>query len=210
MRSILIFFFLLPLAAEPHSPSVKAKLKEAKKAEKAKDFATEKRLYEEALREEPQSVELLQSVAWAAQQECRWADGLELLQQARGLTREKKRLQKIEEHMAFLETARLYASPEVYCGSPYLLKKPVPIKQVSPVTPRGSDMPPGVVKVLVWAEVGPDGMPSNLKVPPLGNIGLLAGYALSAAAQWRFQPATLDGKPVRVAAFIGFHFGADR
>jgi TonB family protein len=59
--------------------------------------------------------------------------------------------------------------------------------------------------VLVYAEIGPDGLAHNISVKkPLG-MGL-DEEAIEAIEQWKFQPGTIDGQPVTVAATIEVNF----
>ena len=59
--------------------------------------------------------------------------------------------------------------------------------------------------VVVTVEIGPDGVPRNLRVrDPLG-LGL-DEKAIEAIQQWRFNPGTKDGQPVSVAASIEVNF----
>ncbi|HWQ55014.1 MAG TPA: TonB family protein [Bryobacteraceae bacterium] len=59
--------------------------------------------------------------------------------------------------------------------------------------------------VVLYAEIGPDGMARNVQViRPLG-LGL-EEQAVRAVQQWRFAPGTRDGAPVTVAATIEVNF----
>ncbi len=59
--------------------------------------------------------------------------------------------------------------------------------------------------VLVYVEIGPDGLAHNARI--LKGIGLgLDEKAVEAISQWQFQPGTKDGQPVTVAATIEVNF----
>jgi periplasmic protein TonB len=59
--------------------------------------------------------------------------------------------------------------------------------------------------VVLYVEVGPDGMAHNIKVQrPLG-MGL-DEKAIEAVQQWRFRPGMRDGKPSTVAATVEVNF----
>ncbi len=58
---------------------------------------------------------------------------------------------------------------------------------------------------VLYVEVGPDGMPRNLRV--VRSLGLgLDEKALEAVKTWRFDPAKKDGKPVTVAVNVEVTF----
>jgi periplasmic protein TonB len=60
-------------------------------------------------------------------------------------------------------------------------------------------------KVVLWAIIGPDGLPKDIRVQqPLG-MGL-DQKALAAVRQWRFDPARKSGQPVAVQVNIEVHF----
>ena len=59
--------------------------------------------------------------------------------------------------------------------------------------------------VVLYVEVGPDGMAHNIKVQrPLG-MGL-DEKAIEAVSRWRFRPGMKDGKPVTVGATVEVNF----
>ncbi|HYW48439.1 MAG TPA: TonB family protein [Bryobacteraceae bacterium] len=59
--------------------------------------------------------------------------------------------------------------------------------------------------VLVYIEVGTDGMAHNIKV--IKSIGMgLDEKAVEAISQWKFNPGTKDGAPVTVAATVEVNF----
>ncbi len=59
--------------------------------------------------------------------------------------------------------------------------------------------------VLLYVEIGPDGLAHSISVKkPLG-LGL-DEQAIEAIEQWKFQPGTIDGQPVTVAATIEVNF----
>jgi TonB family protein len=60
-------------------------------------------------------------------------------------------------------------------------------------------------RVVVYAEIGTDGLAHNLRV--LRGLGLgLDEKAIEAIDQWRFRPGSKDGTPVPVAATIEVNF----
>jgi protein TonB len=59
--------------------------------------------------------------------------------------------------------------------------------------------------VLLWLVVGPDGRPHNVRVERSLGMGL-DEKALAAVSTWRFQPATLNGKPVAVEINVEVSF----
>jgi TonB family protein len=59
--------------------------------------------------------------------------------------------------------------------------------------------------VLLYIEVGPDGMAHNIQVQRGLGLGL-DQKAIDAISQWRFRPGTKDGQPVPVAATIEVNF----
>jgi hypothetical protein len=199
MRLILIFLLLLPLAAEKHSPDVKAKLKAAAKADQSGELAEARRLLDEARVAEPQSVDVLELLARLARQECRWVDGLMLLKQAQELAPKKRLSDDAIREMYFLNTSRLNASPDVYCGAVARMTPPMPLKRVWPAGPCRTEA------VALWVEISPDGVPEKLIALPDGVMGKCADVAAQAVSQWRFQPVVANGARVRVAIRIGLN-----
>lgn len=59
--------------------------------------------------------------------------------------------------------------------------------------------------VLLWAVIGPDGVPRELRVARALGMGL-DEKALEAVRTWRFQPATQDGHPVSVMIEVEVSF----
>ena len=59
--------------------------------------------------------------------------------------------------------------------------------------------------ILVYAEIGPDGKPRNLRVTRGLGLGL-DEKALEAVSAWRFRPGTKDGRPVTVRATFEVNF----
>ena len=59
--------------------------------------------------------------------------------------------------------------------------------------------------VVLYVEIGTDGMAYNLKV--IRSLGLgLDEKAIEAVKKWKFKPGMLNGQPVRVAATIQVNF----
>jgi len=59
--------------------------------------------------------------------------------------------------------------------------------------------------VVLWAVIGPDGRPKDLRVARSLGLGL-DQQALEAVRQWRFDPARMDGRPVAVEINIEVNF----
>jgi protein TonB len=59
--------------------------------------------------------------------------------------------------------------------------------------------------VLLGLVVGADGLPHNVRVQRSLGMGL-DEKAIAAVSTWRFQPATLDGKPVAVEVNVQVSF----
>jgi len=60
-------------------------------------------------------------------------------------------------------------------------------------------------KVVLYVEVGPDGMPHNIRI--VRGLGLgLNETAIDSVSQWKFTPGMRDGVPVTVAATIEVNF----
>ena len=59
--------------------------------------------------------------------------------------------------------------------------------------------------VLLWLVVGADGLPHNIRVQRSLGMGLDEN-AIAAVSTWRFQPATLNGKPVAVEVNVQVSF----
>jgi TonB family protein len=60
-------------------------------------------------------------------------------------------------------------------------------------------------KVVLYVEVGSDGMPHNIRIVRGLGFGLDEN-AVDAVSQWKFKPGTRDGVPVTVAATIEVNF----
>jgi TonB family protein len=54
---------------------------------------------------------------------------------------------------------------------------------------------------MLWAIIGPDGRPRNLRVARSLGMGL-DEKAAEAVSRWRFEPALKDGRPVAVQISI--------
>ena len=59
--------------------------------------------------------------------------------------------------------------------------------------------------MLLWLVVGPEGLPHNIRLQRSLGMGL-DEKAIAAVSTWRFQPATLDGKPVAVEVNVQVSF----
>lgn len=80
---------------------------------------------------------------------------------------------------------------------------PVVLKQVNPKYPHGKSSKES--EVLVGLEVDTEGMPQNVHVITSGGDGFDQA-AIDAVQQYRFQPATVDGKPIRIQMKIKVNF----
>ncbi len=58
---------------------------------------------------------------------------------------------------------------------------------------------------ILWIVVTPDGRPSNIKITRAIGLGL-DDMAVGTVMDWRFRPATIDGKPVAVQINIEVNF----
>jgi TonB family protein len=59
--------------------------------------------------------------------------------------------------------------------------------------------------VVLWLVVGPDGRPRDMRVQRSLGMGL-DQKAVEAVKQWKFEPATKDGKPVAVQINVEVNF----
>jgi TonB family protein len=82
---------------------------------------------------------------------------------------------------------------------------PVAIKKVEPEFSEEARRARAMGIVVVYAEIGTDGKPHNLRVVRSFGMGL-DEKAVEAVQQWLFRPGTKDGKPVTVAASIELAF----
>lgn len=82
---------------------------------------------------------------------------------------------------------------------------PVPIRQVTPVYSTDAMRARVQGEVLVQCVVQLDGTVSDLRVVRSLGFGL-DEEAIKAARQWRFQPGTRFGQPVKVEVLIGLSF----
>ncbi len=96
-------------------------------------------------------------------------------------------------------------TPVVGVGIGPIRRPKVASPTVMPRTPAGLRRTTGVALVEIRATVDVDGRPCDLVVTSQSHPGLGADtVSLSAARQWRFEPASRDGGPVR--ATVGFAF----
>ena len=82
---------------------------------------------------------------------------------------------------------------------------PVAIKEVKPDYPADALKERKDGSVFVAIKVAPDGTVSDAKIKK-GLSPKLDAAALKAAKQWRFKPATKDGKPVAVETELEMTF----
>ncbi len=85
------------------------------------------------------------------------------------------------------------------------VKPPVVISQVDPAfSPAArAEHFSGFVTIYLW--VNEDGAPSHFQIAKPAGLGL-DEQALAAVAQYKFRPATQDGKPVKVDLYIDVNF----
>ena len=79
-----------------------------------------------------------------------------------------------------------------------------PVEAVSTVDAVYPPNSIGQGTVMLEVTVGADGEVEDVKV--LRDVPSLTVEAQRAAKQWRFRPATLNGKPVRATTHVGFNF----
>jgi periplasmic protein TonB len=82
---------------------------------------------------------------------------------------------------------------------------PVPIHKVEPEFSEEARKARANGIVMVYAEIGPDGKPHNIRIARSFGLGL-DEKALEAVSKWLFKPGTKNGKPVTVAASIEVSF----
>jgi protein TonB len=82
---------------------------------------------------------------------------------------------------------------------------PVPIHKVEPEFSEEARRARANGTVVVYAEIGPDGKPHNIRIARGFGLGL-DEKAMEAVSKWLFKPGTKNGKPVTVAASIEVSF----
>lgn len=101
------------------------------------------------------------------------------------------------------------ASPVAQVGIGPTRQPTVMAPMVMPRTPPGLRKTAGVAHVEVRATVDVDGRPCDLMVMSQSHPELGADrVSLSAVRQWRFEPATRDGGPVRAIVTLEFRYEA--
>ena len=63
---------------------------------------------------------------------------------------------------------------------------------------------------MVRAEIGPDGVPTSVSVSQGSGSRLLDRTAVDAVKRWRFEPATLDGRPTVGTVVVPIAFEPSR
>lgn len=86
----------------------------------------------------------------------------------------------------------------------YYEEAPVPIREVRPVYPPFAIEAGISGTVLLHVLVGLDGVVEDVKV--LDSVPVLDAAAIDAARQWRFKPARVSGRPVRVWVALPMRF----
>ncbi|MBI3680861.1 MAG: TonB family protein, partial [Acidobacteria bacterium] len=85
------------------------------------------------------------------------------------------------------------------------VKPPALISKVEPEYTQEARFAKHQGKVVVYAEIGPDGMAGSMRI--VQGIGFgLDENAIRAISNWRFQPGTKDGVAVTVAATIEVNY----
>ena len=82
---------------------------------------------------------------------------------------------------------------------------PIPIRRTEPEYSEAARRARVSGSVIVYAEIGPDGKPRNLRVTKGLGLGLDA-KALEAVAKWLFKPGMRNGEPVTVRATFEVNF----
>ena len=82
---------------------------------------------------------------------------------------------------------------------------PIPIRRTEPEYSDAARRARVSGSILVYAEIGPDGKPHNLRVTSGLGLGL-DGKALEAVSQWLFKPGMRDGHAVTVRATFEVNF----
>lgn len=101
------------------------------------------------------------------------------------------------------------ASPVAQVGIGPTRQPTVMAPMVMPRTPPGLRKTTGIAHVEVRATVDVDGRPCDLRVMAQSHPELGADrVSLSAARQWRFEPATRDGGPIRATVTFEFRYEA--
>lgn len=93
----------------------------------------------------------------------------------------------------------------VYTTGQRGVSAPVAIRTVDPEYSEAARKARLSGSVLVYAEIGPDGHPRNLRVVQSMGLGL-DEKALEAVAKWLFRPGMKNGRPVMVRATFEVNF----
>ncbi|HEY2017581.1 MAG TPA: TonB family protein, partial [Bryobacteraceae bacterium] len=93
----------------------------------------------------------------------------------------------------------------VYKVAPGVISAPTVLSKTDPEYSEEARAEKFQGTVLVYVEIGPDGLAHNIKIQRSLGLGL-DEKAIEAIMRWRFKPGTKDGQPVTVAANIEVNF----
>jgi TonB family protein len=100
--------------------------------------------------------------------------------------------------------APLAPQPAVLNDYPYVEELPQAISKVQPILPEAARRARIEGTVMIQAHVLEDGTVGETRI--LKSIQALDGAAIAAVRQWRFKPATSEGKPVSVWVAVPVNF----
>lgn len=114
-----------------------------------------------------------------------------------------------------IEPARTPAPPARPAPPPrpaareFVQARPLPGRAPAPQYPAQALRRGEEGTVSVRAEVGPDGVPTSVSLVAGSGSRLLDRAALDAVRGWRFQPATLDGRPTVSSVVVPIDFSRE-
>lgn len=123
-----------------------------------------------------------------------------------------------EDKVAQQDEPRLVEAPAPVAVEPPPPPPPSPLTQPRPI-PGATPAPRYPVRalrrgesgtVMVRAEIGPDGVPTSVSVSQGSGSRLLDRTAVDAVKRWRFEPATLDGRPTVGTVVVPIAFEPSR
>jgi TonB family protein len=86
------------------------------------------------------------------------------------------------------------------------VKAPRVVRQVPPSFPEGLGLMHVAGKVVAETIIGEDGVPHHVRVLQAEGGPAMKYEALEALRQWRFEPAKLEGRPVKVYYVLTINF----
>jgi TonB family protein len=89
------------------------------------------------------------------------------------------------------------------------LEEPRPVSRRAPVFPayvRSSAIPEGLVTLVIASVLNEAGVLRDVVLQEPGPSANLDASALDAVCDWRFQPATLKGKPIKIVYVLSVNF----